>query len=418
MAFLIAVICLLVVNCHGIGTRKGPVDANIGLDLVYYHMRKAGGTSILHTLGKWMDNQGCCEPVGCSGSIGFDGVNSGRQFHHNHSIYDHGLCPKITIVHSEFNCMPAKQILRSTATISDRRSNLRLLTMLRHPIARVISQAFYQGFGQQVTRQTILEMCAVDVVNIMVCSARCKETPDGSVGVHNNGVMLKLECACFLNAEKKALASVRGDESGWLKWMEAMAFTDAYMQNYYVKRLSAGDREGRYRLSPDSTVSPALSYDLFVNDLPPYPNRTRKDTPICRDNYDLLKSLFAMPCVRFQAIDRVALENAKLLLKDHFTVLILEYFGDKASHALLHDSLGGVAVDESFEKANGGIVGNTSSSSSEGLRDVLNVKIFALQHMPPSIYAKLEVDNALDIELFAFAVELYKERAKRLAVQL
>ena len=114
----------------------------------------------------------------------------------------------------------------------------------------------------------------------------------------------------------------------------------------------------------------------------------------------------------------MALENAKLLLKDHFTVLILEYFGDKASHALLHDSLGGVAVDESFEKANGGIVGNSSSSSSEGLRDVLNVKIFALQHMPPSIYAKLEVDNALDIELFAFAVELYKERAKRLAVQL
>lgn len=433
-------------------------DKDMSLDLVFLHMRKAGGSTIIETIGNWVRAQHCTDKFT---PLGVLGMKSGHIFLRNHSLSPVSICPGLTIVHNEFSCLNVKTILNFTAPIGARKSNLRLLTMLRHPIRRIISQAFYSGFATRIIEAKITEMCNVTVSNIGKSMSLCQAHPDrdtpaypiilatkqdrGSNYTSRRTSEVRVKCSCLYAAQEAGVADVRMNETGWLNWMAKVDFIDTYMHNYYVKRLSGGTRNFKNDwVARNNSVSVDLWSDLWGDwrpqGVPPPPSavtgpKLSTQASLGSDSFEALQALFQGSCrrIKSETATEEMLLQAQLVLEKHFVVLILEYFGDHASHKMLHDILGGRTVSENFGKRNGGILsindavksGKTVKGSvtsrvvstinedvKDSTMDVLDVEEFALKHMPPSIYAKIVAQNELDIQLFTFAVNLYKERAK------
>lgn len=419
-------LAVVLVNMVGAGKHHShPSDPtrnnNTALDLVFIHMRKSGGTTLLDYLGKWIFEQGCSvDPK--PASLGVQGIRNGHPFFRNHSVHPDAPCPGLNIHHNEFSCVNADTVLRHNAPIGARRSKLQVLTMLRHPIRRVISQAFYNGFAVFITKKMVFEMCGVSIDNmgkfVSMCGGLKKRD---SFTTNVGGVEHLVNCSCLYSAQKEALASIKANETAWFLWMETVDMIDTYMDNYFIKRL-VGSLERfeaiRFFLDPTHTADPALLADLWGPTPRTVPVSGKRNGKLAiTTDYDALAEVYSRTCrdVKTMRVTASMLEQAKALLEKHVTVLILEYFGDKASHAMLNTLLGGSTPNKEFVKQNGGVLSQNSTLAAIAAdADIMNVEEFALQHMPPSVYAKLVEDNELDIQLFKFAVDLYLKRAAEL----
>jgi hypothetical protein len=295
------------------------------------------------------------------------------------------------------------------ATMGSRKSPLKLLTMLRHPIRRVISQAFYNGFGTDIIRKYAVERCAFtnDKWRFNTAAATCntarrEKRKDLDAVPNGGGSSGSLNCTCFIDSEVAARQFIRTDEAGWRAWLDPAlsGFGDQYMSNYYVKRLASFKRTYAYskKTVPGAGFVPAsraLLHDVWGDTLQPgadeaIENQVRKMT-LVDSNFHALREAFHVhgaseaPMASWEMLD-----SAKKLIDQHFDILILELFNDVSAWRLLNEVLGGVPLPENagpakvnaglFEKS--GLVHTSFTTTHRRTTDLLDVEEFALGYVP------------------------------------
>jgi hypothetical protein len=164
-------------------------STSMSVNFVFIHMRKAGGTSMIDNLDLWLKSLECLKP---NQHFTVLGVRNGITYK-QHSP-ETTLCHNINIIHNEFRCVNAEHIIHTIAPRHERTSNIKFFTTFRHPIARLISQAFYADcFASRRVKDFIAKKCGVRTEN--------KD--------------------CKREASLLALESIRQDDEAWFNWTKS-----------------------------------------------------------------------------------------------------------------------------------------------------------------------------------------------------
>jgi len=372
----------------------GHIRDDISLDLAFVHMRKAGGTMIRELLGEWLKLQGCS--FQSSNSIGRFGIDRGHYIFDNGTISDDGFCPGVTIAVNEYGFVNAKNVLKVGAPIGNRKSNLKVLTTIRNPIRRIISQAYYNGFGTHTIREISNKRCGTsnDMIAFNMIVDKCNSekisykssiststSTSTSSSTSRTTIALSPNCSCVIAAQLAGRQEVRNNKAGWLKYLDQVStgLGDQYMDNYYVKRLAGFRRRYSYRKvnAEQSVTSKSLLHDLWGATMKPGRDEDISDPEFSRavgtTNFVSLFDVYNVNSRTFpsQASDEM-LEDAKLLLSNHFDVLIMELFNEEVSLKILNEVLGGKPLQrrtKSLGSVNAGVLTKTGYSIPTGIAD-------------------------------------------------
>ena len=218
---------------------NSPVRPKLGL--VFLHMRKAGGTHVLNTIEDWFGGNNC---ISAQSNSQFRNVIAG-QLHSKtiihapaSSLNADSSCPQVDILHSEFSCLTANSLLSLPKRNERKHSHLRFLTILRHPMQRIMSQVFYYGgVGHQLIDQFRKQKCPEKAHD-----SRFVDHCFNYSLVHKKEAQLK--CLCIREAYQEAITELRSNDSLWLEYMKTKGVDNKYMNNYYIKRLSSLSTNG------------------------------------------------------------------------------------------------------------------------------------------------------------------------------
>ena len=395
----------------------GPVSA-----IYFVHMRKSGGSSVAAMIKNWMIDQGC--------------VNSTWAKDHPYMIdigWIHGrpvinrvdpatipavgaeTCPHFALVHNEDACVNGVQLLASAtsralpplATVlpvpqagTAMSSRMVYFTTLRDPIERIGSQAFYHnGLGLLTINAIARRMCGGYMNGMLLC----KQRP------HHKA------CPCVSRAKTKALAQLKSRPQMWLDWFSRSDLRvwqgDHYARNYYIRRLMgvpsdsvldrrAGPVEACMRNPSECVHIPAasLGYRTFA----------------------ALGHLIYCQTDRTEPLEAVdwdaALQRAKDVLRDHFELVITERMSGDAAKVVLQrvfgpDFLSAQAQTSVLRVNNQDAISFNTSRSQTGKGSAAAESRSYTSFMPESVVAYLQKENAADIELYRYAVELFEARA-------
>lgn len=380
---------------------------DISLNLAFVHMRKAGGTTIRDIVGTWMRRQGCDEFMKQMTTYG---IEEGQSFTWAGERDDNNYCPNVNIVHNEISFVDGQRILDVSTPIGSRKSNLRMLTMLRHPIKRVISQAFYNGFGSEVIYGLIVEMCNVDAGKVKENDRpRIVGLMEKRCAFHQNHQLANIQlhavpfgrrvvnCTCIFAAQAAGRSTVRGDDPSWLGWMEPRqrGFFDSYMDNYYIKRL-VGFRGNRQYIVPDGRSADAdLLEDLWgVSKQPSLQESVmaskggaKGDKTLGMNNFGAMRDILDVDTATPMPSSPVLLEKAKELLEKHFDILILELLGEDSATKMLNSIIGGKAISISSTASN---MGSSTGAGAAPIKSPqltgMDVREYALKVMLLCVY--------------------------------
>jgi hypothetical protein len=224
-------------SCYWLEPRATNVKPATGL--IFFHLRKAGGSQFLDVIHQWLKLHDCIRGPNRD-DVHYTvvrGIEDGKfLLGPPHTIY----CPYVSVNHQEFKCfdynamaMLPKRNERSSS------SRFHIFTILRDPIERIGSQAFYgeECVGTRVLEDTIYDVCVsgsdpwIPKNEIKSMIHHCKRKPQHNLSKH---------CQCAMNGLKKGLEILRTNETIWMDWLrknDFNAYGDGYKQNYYVERL-------------------------------------------------------------------------------------------------------------------------------------------------------------------------------------
>jgi len=283
---------------------------------------------------------------------------------------------------------------------------LSLFTILREPIERIGSQAFYfkDCVGVKTIVQFIIARCpkflqsntptssAQDAYDSYEHCRRLENQQKLTLTVSN---MLD-KCMCFFGAYHDAIAELQTNADLWFAWFEASNkqaqwYHNYYKKNYYLERMFGGISYVSHRLSP--TFNIALQCLEGKSD-----DRA--------SNVNVLHELSAMvACVRNNFRQSIITEHilpmAKQLLRTHIDFIIMEKYGEYSTAGAIASVLGAEQHDIAHSLASQHVGAGKFSSSISSYRDI----------MPPSVVKYLETENAWDIEFYHYAVKVFEERA-------
>eukprot|EP01041_Mallomonas_annulata_P005039 gene5039-10096_t len=236
----------------------------------FLHMRKAGGTLILDTMGKWMRTHGCFSDP--HENVKVQGIRNGisLQPYPKMKITFPTLCPYVNIIHEEFGCLNAVRFLQILPRHERKHLNITFFTTLRDPIERIVSQAF-------------------------------------------NG---KKDIGFATLNSTEAIELLKTNEKIWLGWMgrNIFGFGDQYMPNYYVKRLAGVG----LKLDPPETFQAGLNCIS-------HPEKCQHES-----SYDILRKIFRgyrkLPSIHELPISDENIQLSKEVLRTQFEFIIMEQF--------------------------------------------------------------------------------------------
>ena len=127
-------------SCQSCGWLQPSVNSKPAVALTFLHMRKSGGTNFLHTFKYWMQIHKCLEGMKVK-SHGQFGIKSGYYMQHKQSDVSDAMCPQVDLKHTEYFCYDIDSYQSLPPLAKRGHIPFRMLTILRHPIDRIISQA-------------------------------------------------------------------------------------------------------------------------------------------------------------------------------------------------------------------------------------------------------------------------------------
>jgi len=330
------------------------------------------------------------------------GINDGRVY--LQSSLDSPLCPFVNFKSSETLCWDMKKLQALPPRGQSRGSPLSLFTILREPIERIGSQAFYsrEVVGTKTIVQFIVDRCATNLsaaINIQTAHdlyEKCKRQD-----IHIS-IKPTLEiCLCIDQAYRLAIEELRSNESLWFQWFELSDssandgwFLNFYKKNYFLERLFGGV----------SALNKAANNESFRSAL----RGLGKGCSDCNPAVNVVYELSAMTACFLPrrnlhsnpAMTRDTLTLAKQLLRTHIDFIIMEKYGEYSSAGAIASVLG--AEQHVIAKiSNVSHHGRGKFASTSSYRDI----------MPQSVVKYLETENALDIEFYHYAVKVFEERA-------
>ena len=306
-------------------------------------------------------------------------------------------CPYINFVTFEGKCWDIDKLQALPPRNKRHGSPLSLFTILREPIERIGSQAFYsrEVVGCQTISRFIVGMCGRYSVHgydsYRVTSDRALDSLDAckqmAVNLSNDS---RNECSCMFEAHRLAMVELKSNETLWLNWFEhshrqSSWYHNHYKKNYYLERMFGGIR------GSNSTFTAALRC-------------LEGEYAECTNVPNVLYELSAMMrCVKNKhpsPITEDTLPLAKQLLRSHIDFIIMEKYGEYSTAGAIASVLGADQHDIASISV-GTHAGASKLASSSSYRDI----------MPPSVVKYLEAENAWDIEFYNYAVEVFEERA-------
>lgn len=375
--------CSWLHNSSQLSARHAVVNGSMPLSagLVFVHLRKAGGTSVLHLLRQWLKRHGCDNEDDYGRVWGWTktfGVYEGvyRRAESQRRTPQTKICPTVDVRHAEYACIHGRLALHLPQRLERRFVPFSLFTVIRNPIDRLISQAFYTG--EKSAHKYI--------VNRM--HAECGAGHEMACGDPRN----KQICDCMRRAQELALANLKTNETFWFTWYHhKQGFRDRAMTNYYIKRL-AGDYDTEQFESLQNGIS----------ELQPALHCLMHPEEDCRHAVELIDVLgCTTACAKSLNNTSEALEIAKRVLTEQFDFILFEKINDDfavhvLSRVLQEPSPAFVREALKVEK-NVGLYNITRTDKS---------------HLLPAAFLEyIKRDNAADLQLYDYACAVYTERA-------
>ena len=353
-----------------------------------------GGSQFVDIVESWMKTLECFGKE-VHQSVGAFGIQDGKVSEKTISN-----CPNISLAHVEYSCLDGAAMIESLDSHEGRRlnENFTLVTVLRDPIERIGSQAFYgprNTFGVREINHAVDELCSTS-------SKRVKRLDDARHIIKTNpkNEVTDFLRTCSERAVSETLAKIRTNSSMWHAWFQGdVGFGDSYMPNYYIKRLSALPMWSRERRKFDSSIG-CLK------------NITDNLHGECeKNNYLVMKELLAScecgsPRVHDIFNPAYALGISKELLDEHFVVLVLEhikshpeYFAEQLSQVLKQ-------TPEEVDK----VLQYPLARQNSGM---VHVESSYRELMPAEIVTHLEEENKEDILLYNHIKEKQLKEMRR-----
>ena len=395
----------------------GPVSA-----IYFVHMRKSGGSSVAEMIKNWMIDQRCVNSTWASENNNMIryGWSRGRSFQKNvdpATIPAVGAetCPHFTLLHDEVDCVNGVELLASAtsrvlpplSTAAPRalvrgqqQPRMVYFTTLRDPIERIGSQAFYyNGVGTETIKVTARSMCN----NVKDGVGLCKQRPENLV------------CPCVEKAKVVAMTQLKSEPQMWFKWFNNISPTnwqsDRYARNYYIRRLMGVPRLDVAKPGP-APLGGCVHNPLKCPHIPAA--RTGAQALRTYGHHIYCHSDRTEP---LEAVDwDAALQRAKDVLRDHFELVITERMSGDAAKVVLQrvfgpDFLSAQAQTSVLRVNNQDAISFNTSRSQTGKGSAAAESRSYTSFMPESVVAYLQKENAADIELYRYAVELFEARA-------
>jgi hypothetical protein len=349
------------------------------LGLVFIHMRKAGGTNIVNMLKKWMLVRGCApNSIMKDGTYGIHGLRKGVPilFDEERERTYASLCPDLDFSNNEYSCVDGRSMLRQPSPKYNH--SFEIFTILRDPIERIGSQAFYRS-GPGVSAMNIMRNKRCGKVAMKMCRLK-PQLP---------------ACDCIVNTTHAVLAFLRDNDRVWLEWaMKANTdpnefMGDNYASNYYIRRLIKDSID-----TSQSNTDRRESCDETSNNCESYFWRLQR----LSHRIHCVLAPKGQPEAPIDIIEGLAI--AKKLLENHIDFIITEQMNTPAAHRVLRRVLHDPSYDPPATKVNAGAIA------------ISRKKVSYTEYMSPAVIEYFRRDNAQDIELYNFAVGLFEEREK------
>ena len=364
------------------------------LGLAFLKTRKSGSTNFDAIVSDWlMEIQ--CSPFNYVHIIERGIIDGMLDFG---NFEGRVTCPFINFKTMESTCWDIEKL--NALPPRGRRNGvpLHLFTVLREPLQRIGSQAFYSRdvVGTKTIVQFVVDRCFRHLnmkgsdVSIM------KTTYD--LYVHCKEMKLAegpSKCSCVFEAQRLAMVELKSNETLWFDWFEhshrqVFYFTNLYKKNYYLERMFGGN---------------SLLYNEYYNTT--FHAALRCLYRGCDEgaaNLNVLHELSAMTsCVNnihpTKINDRI-LPMAKQLLRSHIDFIIMEKYGEYSTAGAIASVLGADQRD----------IARISAVKHDGRSQLASISSYR-DIMPPSVVKYLEAENAWDIEFYHYAIEVFEERA-------
>lgn len=370
-------------------TVKNGIDAP-SLGLIFVHLRKSGGTTFLHLVDKWTAKYGCP----CHNVIKLP-AHSGCAKN----------CPLLDFYHIEYECLDGLRLTElMQKSLVSHHPRLKYFTILRHPIDRIVSQVFYRRFGQN-TMVAIIKRKIFEQRNEKNRTAFPCSTERNFHATANNPAS-----RCYLSAFNEANSIISKDMRLWRDFFKLFKFkyryiSDEYHRNYYISRLTAN-------LSPLKQRNISANVTHCISD--PTNCKFESTDPIKSKSINLIKEVVSPVLCRVglpelpMSLDFQALEYAKALLKSLFHFVILDDYGSDKSVGIVASVLGEsnitflkkIMSEHLNRKGHAERKCPLQISSTRSFEDYSHL-------MPREAYDFIVQDNAADIALYEYAVNLY-----------
>jgi len=364
------------------------------LGLAFLKTRKSGSTNFDAIVSDWlMEIQ--CSPFNYDHKIE-RGIIDGKLDFGN--FEGRVSCPFINFKTMESTCWDVAKLKALPPRGRRNGVPLYLFTVLREPLQRIGSQAFYSRdvVGTKTIVQFVADRC-LRHLNMKGSDVSIMQTAYDSYE-HCKEMKLAIgssKCSCMIDAHRLAMVELKSNETLWFDWFEhsrrqASWYHNLYKKNYYLERMFGGE----------SLIRKPFFNNTFYAAL----GCLERGCDNRAAGINVLHELSAMSfCIKSQfpsPITEDTLPLAKQLLRSHIDFIIMEKYGEYSTAGAIASVLGAdqrdIARISTVKHA-----GSSKIASISSYRDI----------MPPSVVKYLEAENAWDIEFYHYAVEVFEERA-------
>ena len=401
--------------------------------LLFLHNRKCGGSTVGSYLRRWLSANGCCGAEPCKAAPYFMSskklVESGGRWH----------CPSVHFIENEYHCLSNDKFMRVVSPAIPTAASFRFIsvTVLRHPIDRLISQWWYHGGpGHALLSMMVAERC----FNNTSTSTSDSGSGNGKGGATapTAGFLQRPEVrrspcyrATFRDAHRETSESTAVWEGQWLdkdppRLHLFRSLHSNYVDNYFVRRFVASTGSS----SSSSPPPPNLAFNA--------PSSSSSSSSSSEPSFaeEHLSGLRARCNLRGGRTPLTAtdLSAAKAVLARFSAVVVLELLGSSLGSsssggrmvARLRRALGPSAPPADAllrTRLRQGVVSDSKASDTSDSGEAAAVAlagegrgaVWRATQVPAAILTRLERENRLDLDLYAWAVQNAVDEERRLA---
>lgn len=220
-------------------------------------------------------------------------------------------CYAFDFVHEEFSCLDPRVFSQIVPRSQRLDAAFKIFTIFRDPIERIGAQAFYgaESVGFRTLEDTITTNCYSidnrDHLSIAIEIRECEKMKG------RNQKILSNFCECIYKFADEGLKILKTNATLWFEWFKSQTFNDAYMPNYFIKRLLTGHS------------SQSMTATQELNSCIKYPEKN------CSGKTLLRYSMPVSRCLMTPLLDSSeTLQFAKNLLENQLDFFILEKYNE------------------------------------------------------------------------------------------